>query len=866
MQAGRLDQTQAAFGRIGGGPVGLPARIAILFCVLCAVACSRQCATGRLARDNVLLVTLDTTRADRLGCYGWTAARTPALDALARRGTLFENAVAQVPMTLPSHATLLTGRYPRELGIRLNGQAALTPEHPTLASAFKAHGYETAAFVAAFVLDSRFGLNRGFDVYDDEVGEGVLMRRADAVTDRALAWLRGVERRPFFVWVHYFDPHKPYDPPEAFRAIGKDAYDGEVAFVDSQILRILRWLEESGFADDTLVVVAGDHGESFGEHGEEGHAMFLYQTNLRVPLLLAHPRLRGRGAHVGETVELADVFPTVLDLFGWSPPRDLLSRSLAPALQGEALADRESYAESHYVRHTYGWAEQRSLTDRRFKYVSSTRPELFDLAADRGEAHNLAEARPDTAYRMRRALLARYGAMRPGRAATVALDEDARRRLTSLGYVSAEVSSPDDGELLTAGLPDPKGMLEVVEQLRLAEELRVQGEPNRALARLEAIAPRAPGSLRLRHLLAQSYLDAGRFEPALAAAEAALELDVGFPPALSIAGEALVGLGRVREGVERFRAAAALDRTQVRLLVELARKRVRAADLATAARLLEAALDLEPRQPAAHNELGLLREQGGELSAAIEQYERALQLDPTLSPARLNLALALASRGDADGAAGQLRDAVRSETANAGRFLERARAWAAAGRRQDARRAFEVALRLPALAAESSYELGALAATAGRVADASAELERALALAPAHAGALGALARIYVAKRRFSDLARIYRTAAAARPRDVGIGVNLALLLASCSDQAVRNGDEAVGLAERAASLSAGRADVLATLAAAYAEAGRPRDAAESARRAFELASGAGQTELARFLRAQIADYEAGKRYRDPRF
>ena len=309
----------------------------VLLCGL-ASGCGRQCTRGSsLTGDNVLLITLDTTRADRLGCYGYARAATPALDALARRGTLFERALAQVPMTLPSHATLLTGRYPREMGIRLNEQAALGRDHPTLASVFKGQGYRTGAFVAAFVLDSRYGLDRGFEVYDDDVGEGVLMRRANEVTNRALAWLEGVKKQPFFVWIHYFDPHKPYEPPEAFLGVGADAYDGEIAFVDTEVARLTKWLEAQHLTDRTLVVVAGDHGESLGEHGEHGHAMFLYETNLHVPLLLAHPRLGKPGARVATVVELADVFRTILDLFGWRIPDALISRSLAPALRGQPL-------------------------------------------------------------------------------------------------------------------------------------------------------------------------------------------------------------------------------------------------------------------------------------------------------------------------------------------------------------------------------------------------------------------------------------------------------------------------------------------------------------------------------------------------
>jgi arylsulfatase A-like enzyme/Flp pilus assembly protein TadD len=837
--------------------------------LLCSVAggCGRQCARGSLSGDNVLLITLDTTRADRLGCYGYSRAATPALDALARRGTLFENAVAQVPMTLPSHATLLTGRYPRELGIRLNAQAALGRDHPTLASVFKQQGYRTGAFVAAFVLDSRYGLDRDFEVYDDDLGEGVLMRRANEVTDHALAWLNAVKETPFFVWIHYFDPHKPYEPPEAFRGVGADPYDGEIAFVDTEIARLAKWLEAQRLTHRTLVVVAGDHGESFGEHGEHGHAMFLYQTNLRVPLMLAHPRLGKRGARVTGVVELADVFRTILDLFGWRPPDNLLSRSLAPTLRGQALEPRESYAESHYVRHTYGWAEQRSLTGGRWKYISSTRPELYDLGSDPAEQRNLADEREDVASTMRRGLLARYRAMRAGQAVEVPLDEDAQWRLESLGYVAGGGSSGGEEELLSAGRPDPKDMLDVVEQLRRADELRVRGEPEKTLAILEAIATRSPDSLRVRHLLAQAYVDAGRPKQALQAAEAALDLDPAFAPAQALAAESLVAVGRLAEGVERFRAAAALDRTEVHSLVRAARKVQASGKLDSAATLYQTALDLRPDQAAVHNELGLIRERQGRLPAALESYQRAVELDPELSQARFNLAVALVREGSVAEAVEHLREAVRIEPKHGAGFITRALAWVEEGRRDDARRALEAAAQVPQTAVESSFHLGLLAMRNGQVEAAQTHLERALSLDPAHVPALGALSRIYVRSRRFGDLARILRAAAARNPSDVGIATNLALLLASCSDASVRNGAEAVAVAERAASLSGyRRADVLATLAAAYAEAGGYEKAAGAAREARALAEKAGSADLARFLRGQIAEYEARKPYRDPRY
>ena len=328
---------------------------------LLSLACKRRIDTPLRDADSVLLITLDTTRADRLGCYGYEPGRTPALDGLAARGVLFEQAFAQAPLTLPSHATMMTGRYPREHGLRVNGRGRLGGHHPTLASLFKERGYHTGAFVGSYALDSRFGLDRGFDVYvDDMSSEGEsppFELRAGVVTDRALEWLAAGKRQPFFCWVHYFDPHDPYFPPKAFRGDDMDPYDGEIAYVDSQVRRLLDWLERSGWMRRTVVIVVGDHGESFGEHRESGHTDFLYDTNLHVPLIFAHPTLAVGGGRVGGVVEVADLFPTIVQLVGLKLPKDVLSRSLADALGGGKLEPRVAYSESLYLFSAFGWAQ-----------------------------------------------------------------------------------------------------------------------------------------------------------------------------------------------------------------------------------------------------------------------------------------------------------------------------------------------------------------------------------------------------------------------------------------------------------------------------------------------------------------------------
>ncbi len=362
-------------------------------------------AAGGCARDgaarpgaNVLLVTLDTVRADRVGCYGGAVA-TPALDRLAREGVRFAQASSPAPLTLPAHASLLSGLLPPAHGLRNNGAGAFPADRPTLATALAARGYRTAAFLGAFVLDRRFGLDRGFATYDDEIERGPdtapsleAERRGDQVVDRALAWLErpGENDQPFFLWVHLYDAHAPYAPPAPFRErhAGRP-YDGEVAFADAQVGRLLAALDRLGLAGDTVVAVAADHGEALGEHGELTHGFFLYEPTLHVPLLLRAPG-NFRGGTVVETpVGLADLGPTLSGLveggLAVAAPEGLAGRDLSAALlAGEEPPAADLYAETHYPE-VFGWSRLAALRRREVKYVDAPRPELYDLRRDPGE-------------------------------------------------------------------------------------------------------------------------------------------------------------------------------------------------------------------------------------------------------------------------------------------------------------------------------------------------------------------------------------------------------------------------------------------------------------------------------------------------
>ncbi len=554
---------------------------------------------------NVILITLDTTRADRLGCYGYAEAATPTLDALAERGVLFENAYAQVPLTLPSHASLMTGRYPKEHGIRLNGRSALSSVHPTLAELFQSHGYATGAFVASSVLDSRYRLDRGFEVYHDDMGlqkDSVVgadvQRRADRVVDDALDWLTGVNDKPFFGWIHFYDPHQPYDPPAPYRETQDDPYDGEIAFVDAQIKRLVTFLDTHDLRGKTMIVVVGDHGESFGEHGETGHTLFLYRTNLHVPLMIGGPSWPVR-RRIDAVAEVVDVFPTILSAFGWTLPEGLLSRSLRRTAASEE-SDAGSYAESLYGHGSFAWAQQHALTTRRWKYISSTIPELYDLSADPAERHDVRAVYPEVAEQMRDALFARYGQMAPSAAGAVSLTPQARRELESLGYLPSGGRSVSQ-DFLTPDAPDPKTMVQAYTLVTRSQTLLARGELKKAIPLLEQAVQASPGSATIQFLLGSAYQRGGNHTDAIGPLLAGLRLDPENPDMLLMVAGSLASVGRNDEAEEHYRAALAFD--------VIAKNHKRAATV--------------------RYNLAVIADQRGDRAAATWEYEHALAMDPS---------------------------------------------------------------------------------------------------------------------------------------------------------------------------------------------------------------------------------------------
>ncbi|TMB54282.1 MAG: hypothetical protein E6J47_08285 [Chloroflexi bacterium] len=349
---------------------------------------------------NVVLVTIDTLRADRLGCYGFAGIETPEIDRLAREGVLFERVTTAVPLTLPAHASIFTGLLPPHHGVRDNGGFFLDASKTTLAERLRGAGYATGAFVGAWVLESKWGLARGFDTYADKfdlskyrvISLGTVQKKGDEVMDGALAWLETVRKRKFFAWVHLYDPHTPYDPPEPYRSRHPgEPYLGEVAYTDHVVGRLLDWLRNGGLMERTLVVLTADHGESLGEHGEATHGFFIYGSTTQVPLIVRTPwGHRGRNR---SPVASVDIFPTVLDLVGVAPEGAIDGRSLVRAVMDRAVeVGHASYVETYFPRYHFGWQHLRGLRDGVHQFVEAPRPELYDLEKDPGETTNVYKA------------------------------------------------------------------------------------------------------------------------------------------------------------------------------------------------------------------------------------------------------------------------------------------------------------------------------------------------------------------------------------------------------------------------------------------------------------------------------------------
>ncbi len=818
--------------------------------------------------QNVLLITLDTTRADHIGCYGHQRAKTPALDAIAARGVLFEDALSQIPLTLPSHCTMMTGRYPREFGVRVNNEAALGTTHPTLASILKQKGYHTAAFVASFVLDSRFGLDRGFDVYDDEMSNVSIKtgpleweRPGSVVTDHALAWLNANKASPFFCWVHFYDPHGPYQPPKEF----PPTYDGEVAFMDTQVKRLDDWLTTSGLKNKTLVVVVGDHGESFNEHGEDGHGIFLYQTNIHVPLMVAHPSLTPTARRVSQPVGVVDVFPTILELLELPRPDKLLSTSLAGALQSGQSPPHEIFSESEYVWHSYGWAQQRGLTNSDWKFISSTKPELYDRKADPDEKINVIDRKPDVRAELSNKLFQRYSEQVPTLPGKVAPSAAATAALSALGYTGGGSKSVD--EFLTQGADDPKDKIEVFRKYQLARKLWGDKQLEPSIALMRECVKEAPQSPSLQGALGVALVNTKKYEEALVFLDAAAKLDSTHQPALFSSGEAYFYLNRFDKALQYFTLAVENDPNDPTAHFMLGRTLLVLKKPDEARPQFEKAVELLPEFPSAHFELAELFFGARDYDRAIQHFRQTIRYEPNNDNAHYNLGSSLVALKKIPDAVTSFRETVRINPKHGQGWMNLGLTLLQTGQTAEGKKALLQAAAIPDVAADAYYNL-AIAASRENDAAASAQyLQKVIDVAPTHPTAAWDLARDYLKADRTDKALEVLRAAEKANPSNVRTLNLLASILATTTNDALRNGQEALPIAKKTAELTQSRNPmVLKTLAEAYAETGDFPNAIATAKQALQMTPPDKLEDLRKELSASIADYEAGRPTRKTRF
>lgn len=630
---------------ISRGRLGLAVAALLVGCVLLLTAC------GEEERPwNVLLVTFDTTRADRIGSYGNDRIQTPTLDGLAAEGIRFANAVSVAPITAPSHSSILTGLYPTAHGFRDNGLFVLDDRNRTLAEMLRDRGYATAAAVGAFPVVSRFGFDQGFDLFDDHLtgmyedylGERTVPkeamffdeRRAAQVNEAVMPWLEERGEEPFFLWVHYFDPHQPFEPPPPYDQLyADDLYNGEIAYADSRLGHLLDQLRRSGQLERTLVVMTADHGEGLGEHNEITHAVLAYDSTLHVPLIIRPPDVGSEGARViEERVGVVDIVPTILDLLGLDIPEELHGHSLTSTWSGERSqpdADKlytpRYYAENLSPRLTHGWGELRVLYEGRMKYIHGPRPELYDLQVDPDELDNLVERDAIEAGRMRDALAGFIREHAAEDAATTqALDPELIRRLQSLGYLhgSGEGGIEVREELQYDGIP-PHERVTDINRMSAAKHLLFEGRPADALNYTSKLIATGSDSPVYRELHAA----------------------------------ALAGVGRVDESWEIVRELQSTGAVSESLVLRLAAQRFEQGDRDSAVAFLE--------RHSGDNEsargfwlLSSLYKRMARSSDALVSLERALTIQPDFVPARTDLAVHLAREGRTSEAEAQFRQAL----------------------------------------------------------------------------------------------------------------------------------------------------------------------------------------------------------------
>lgn len=616
-------------------------------------------APRRLAADggpaNVVVITIDTLRADHLGCYGDHTVETPNLDALARSAARFTHAFTPVPITLPAHTALFTGSFPMATGVHDFSGNKVPASAVTLAKILHDHGYSTAAFLGAAVLDSRFGLNQGFETYFDhfdfsrldETSLDMVKRSGDQVVDNALEWLKANPRRPFFLWVHLYDAHYPYTPPEPYasRYPGRP-YDGEIAFDDAQVGRLIAFLKELGVYESAVLAVAGDHGEGLGEHGEKTHGFFVYNSTLHIPMFIKVPGATART--IEKEASLVDVMPTVLQALQQPIPSSVQGRSLLSDILGRPSASASNlYAETYLPLLHFHWSQLRALESAGLKYIEAPRPELYDTRTDPHETKNLLPGKQALSHEMRdrlQTLERRYTPASVGGAKeSEPTDPALADRLRSLGYVAISGGTISDSS--GKALPDPKDRIRVYDLFSDAMADGQHGRYRESLQKLDEAEKVESSSLPVRYLQALDYYRLKDFPRAADRFKAAIELDPKFALATYYLGLTQLQTGDVNGAAASFQRTLELDPTNFSAAYNLGTLELKQNHVPEAMHHFEQAAQINPNYAPAFEALGELDLYLHRNDDAARALEHAVEVDPNLAKAHYNLGRAYQALG-----------------------------------------------------------------------------------------------------------------------------------------------------------------------------------------------------------------------------
>ena len=674
-----------------------------------------------ISQPNIALITLDTTRADHLPLYGYDKVKTPNLERLAAAGMVFEQCVTASPFTLPSHCTIMTGLYPTFHGVRINGDTAISEKHETMAKTLSRRGYTCGAFIGAFVLDGRWGLKRGFAHYDDDfdlskykqLDLGLVQRPSQEVVDAAIAWLSPRKEKPFFAWLHLYDPHIPYDPPEPYRTEygGRGVtgmYDGEIASMDAQIGRFYDWLNENDLTENTILILVGDHGEGLGEHGESTHGYYIYDYVVHVPLLIITPFAQFQNRRCPVQVRTIDILSTVEDMTGISPAKNQHGRSLLPLFYSASESEkRPAYSESMAPKIQYGWSPLYALRQYPLKYIDAPRAEFYDLKNDPGEKNDLRLRQFPKAREYKKTLekLIVDSSRNAPKTEAADLDQETMRRLATLGYIGSSTHARPAAS--GAKLADPKDKIAIFEAVSKSTELTFNEKFAEAAILLENVLQKDPEVTQARLILSNAYIklkrpaeaktqldvilkqdanhvqalilmasilrDENRYQDVISLCQKALSVDANSNQALELMGNAYMDHKEYVKALPPLRKAAEIQPKLTQYQQSLAACYIFLKRYPDAEKILNIIGRDYPKFPLVNFHLGLVADEQGDLIQAEAGYRKEIEFYPQSVPARFNLGKLLLKKGDFDGYMAEMNEVVKLAPDMAEGFLFLAR-------------------------------------------------------------------------------------------------------------------------------------------------------------------------------------------------